>query len=222
MPLVGNDVVDFAAPGNVGKSGDSRFCRRVFTAEEQALIAGSTCPDELLWTIWAAKEAAYKAVSRDDPAVSSVPRCYQIIHGDGAQFISHGKINCAPSPWISTPRGELALWIDVTKERVHAVTAGSEADLDLLCRRVDRLDGAGDPATVVRENIIREIARCIGCSTGDLRVVKDPTGPGAPRVLLCGRLLTVWISLSHDGRFTAFAFVPVFEKTKRGGLFPMI
>jgi hypothetical protein len=29
---VGNDIVDLAAPGNLGKSGDGRFLGRVFTA----------------------------------------------------------------------------------------------------------------------------------------------------------------------------------------------
>jgi hypothetical protein len=246
---VGNDVVDLAAPGNIGKSSDARFCGRVFTAEERDWIAGAACPDALLWAIWAAKEAAYKAVSRDDPAVCSIP-CRYKINGDSSRFIFRGEVNCpadgvghlkeredadcsplSPAPYsspptgrgilrenfinrafsllISTPRGELALRIDATKERVHAVAAGSEADIARLCRRVDRLDDAGEPSAFVRKNLLREIARRIGCPAGDLHFDKDPAGPGAPRVLLRDRLLTTEISLSHDGRFTAFTFDPV-------------
>jgi phosphopantetheinyl transferase (holo-ACP synthase) len=209
---VGNDVVDLAAPGNIGKSSDARFCGRVFTVEERTLIAGAACPDALLWAIWAAKEAAYKAVSRDDPAVCSIPQRYRVVPernrktGALSLFLLTGK--------VITPRGELALRIDATEERVHAVAAGSEGDLARLCRRVDRLDGAGDPSAFVRKNLLREIARSTGCPVGDLRVVKDPVGPGVPRVLLRGRLLTTEISLSHDVRFTAFAFAPVSETHK--------
>lgn len=249
MSPVGNDVVDLAAPGNIGKSSDARFCGRVFTAEERDWIAGAALPDALLWAIWAAKEAAYKAVSRDDPAVCSVPRRYKI-NGDSSRFIFRGEVNypadgvghlkerdegdCSPlspapysspptgrgilrenfinrefSLFISTPRGELALRIDATKERVHAVAAGSEVDIARLCRRVDCLDGAGEPSAFVRKNLLREIARSIGCSAGDLHIAKDQAGPGAPRVLLRHRLLTTEISLSHDGRFAAFAFDPI-------------
>ncbi|MBE0557548.1 MAG: 4'-phosphopantetheinyl transferase superfamily protein, partial [Proteobacteria bacterium] len=67
MPGVGNDVVDLNEPDNRGKSGDDRFLGRVFTAEERELIARAAAPNTLLWSLWAAKEAAYKAVSGDDP-----------------------------------------------------------------------------------------------------------------------------------------------------------
>lgn len=204
MPSVGNDVVDLAAPGNLGKSGDARFCGRVFTAEERALITGAACPDALLWAIWAAKEAAYKAVSRGDPAVCSIPQRYRVVleTEDAARKAARfaGK--------VITPRGELALWIDATEERVHAVAAGSEAALDRLFRRVEGLDAAGDPSAFVRGGLLREIARFLGCAAGDLSVVKDPGGPGAPGVLFRGRLLATELSLSHDGRFAAFAFDP--------------
>lgn len=203
MPPVGNDIVDLAAPGNPGKSGDARFCGRVFTAEERDLLAGAARPDALLWALWAAKEAAYKAVSRDDPAVCSIPRQYRVeingINGDSALFIT-GK--------VITPRGELALRILLTADWVHALAAESEAALDRLCGCVEDLDGAGDPSAFVRGGLLREIAHLLGFAAGDLSVVKDPDGPGAPGVLFRGRPLATEVSLSHDGRFAAFAFDP--------------
>ena len=82
MPGVGNDVVDLKEPGNRGKSGDDRFLGRVFTAEERGLIAQAAAPDTRLWSLWAAKEAAYKAVSGGDqlsvlldpPSLPGTPR----------------------------------------------------------------------------------------------------------------------------------------------------
>ena len=83
LPGVGNDVVDLKEPDNRGKSGDDRFLARVFTAEEREQIAQAAAPDTLLWSLWAAKEAAYKAVSGGDPgAVCSIPRRYPV-HLDG-------------------------------------------------------------------------------------------------------------------------------------------
>jgi phosphopantetheine--protein transferase-like protein len=201
---VGNDIVDLAAPGNLGKSGDGRFCRRVFTAEERALIAGAARPDALLWALWAAKEAAYKAVSRGDPAVCSIPRQYRAVLETGN---ASGTAACLAGKVI-IPRGELALRVAVTADWVHALAAGSEAALDRLCRGVEGLDVAGDPSAFVREVLLRGISRFLGCAAGDLSIVKDPGGHGAPGVLFRGRLLAAEVSLSHDGRFAAFAFDP--------------
>jgi phosphopantetheine--protein transferase-like protein len=202
LPPVGNDIVDLAAPGNLGKSKDGRFCGRVFTAEERALIAGSAArPDALLWALWAAKEATYKAVSRGNPAVCSIPRQYRVVldteNAAGTAARLAGK--------VITPGGELALRVELTADWVHALAAGSEEALDRICRRVKSLNGAGDPSVFVREALLQEIARGLDCPAGDLSIVKDP---GVPRVLFRGRLLAAEVSLSHDGRFAAFAFDP--------------
>jgi phosphopantetheine--protein transferase-like protein len=204
LPPVGNDIVDLAAPGNLGKSGDGRFLGRVFTTEERAFMAGSMRPDTFLWAFWAAKEAAYKAISRGDPAVCSIPRQYRVVldrgNAERTAALLTGK--------VITPRGELALRIALTADWVHALAAGSGAALERLCRRVVDLDGAGDPSAFVRKTLLREIARFPGCAACDLSVIKDPGGAGAPRVLFRGRVLTTEVSLSHDGRFAAFAFDP--------------
>ena len=207
MPPVGNDVVDLAAPGNLGKSGDCRFLGRVFTAEERALIAGAARPDTLLWAFWTAKEAAYKAISRGDPTVCSIPRQYRVVletgNAAGTAVRLAGK--------VITPRGELVLRVALEADWVHALAAGSEAALDRICRRVERLKGTRgnvNPSAFVRGELLREIARRLCCPAGDLSVVKDPDGPGVPRVLFREDLLAAEVSLSHDGRFAAFAFDP--------------
>ena len=213
MLSVGNDVVDLKDPESIGKSRDDRFLDRVFTVEERTLIAKSTRHDTLLWALWAAKEAAYKAVSRGDPEVCSIPRRYHVILTSEDTL----KQSVRLVGKVIMSHGELAIRIDANKELVHAVAAGSESDLGRICWHVDRLNGVEDPSIFVRKKIIRTIGRYIGCPAGSLRVVKESAGPSAPSVFLGGQRLTPWISFSHDGRFTAFAFVPVFEITNRRG-----
>jgi len=207
LPGVGNDVVDLKDPENIGKSRDDRFLGRVFTAGERELIASAPSPDTLLWSLWAAKEAAYKAVSGADPAVCSIPRRYRVVLDaeDAPRKIVRrtGK--------VITPRGELFLEVAVSEEWVHAVAAGTEEALQRLCRRVERLEGgkgAVCPSAFVRGALLREIARRLGCPVGDLSVVKNQDGLGAPRILFRGELLAAEVSLSHDGRFAAFAIDP--------------
>ncbi|MDP2839790.1 MAG: 4'-phosphopantetheinyl transferase superfamily protein [Syntrophales bacterium] len=207
LPGVGNDVVDLKDPENIGKSKDDRFLGRVFTAGERELIASVPSPDTLLWSLWAAKEAAYKAVSSADPAVCSIPRRYRVVLE--AEDATRKVVRLAGK--VITPRGELVLEVAVSADWVHALAAGAEEALKRLCRRVKRLEGgkgAVNPSAFVRGALLREIARRLDCPVGDLSVVKNQDGLGAPRVLFRGELLAAEVSLSHDGRFAAFAFDP--------------
>lgn len=61
---MGNDIVDLSTAGTRGKSRDTRFLKRVFTAAEQQSIRAAENPDLVLWTFWAAKESAYKILSK--------------------------------------------------------------------------------------------------------------------------------------------------------------
>ena len=232
MPPVGNDIVDLKEPDNCGKSGDERFIRRVFTPEERDRIVGAACPDQLLWAFWAAKEAAYKAVSRDDSSICSTPKRYRVVLDDGtahhpfsddADFTGGSPLGCQKAAGVSddtegpkgrlvgrviTPGGVAALWIMVTKEYVHALATAGAGDLGTLVHRVDPVDAeeeAGGPSAIVRRKLLHEIALRLKCSIDDLVIRKEPLDRGAPSVFLRGRPLAAEISLSHDGRFTAFA-----------------
>jgi hypothetical protein len=270
LPGVGNDVVDLQEPGNRGKSRDERFLARVFTTDERELITRAAAPDTLLWVLWAAKEAAYKAVSGGDPAVCSIPRRYPVHIETSALFGNRDPLarwtffNPAPprsaaktelalkrsdtvfapaslpgqgSPKnlqcalpgsdfqrshlggkagglltgrVVTPLGEIALRITVTDDYVHAIAAEFDADVTGIIQRVDRREGGGnpgDPSVFVRRQLLAEISRRLNCSIDELTVRNDPSGSGAPHVFRGDRPLSLEISLSHDGRFTAFAFL---------------
>jgi phosphopantetheinyl transferase (holo-ACP synthase) len=212
LPGVGNDVVDLQEPENQGKSRDDRFLARVFTVEERELITRAAAPDTLLWALWAAKEAAYKAVSRGDPSLCSIPRRYPV-HFDGGSVAVTKTAGAGADGRLTgrmiTPRGELALRITVTNDYVHALAAGPDADFAGIIQRVDRIEdrgNSGDPSAFVRRQLLAEISRRLDCPLEDL-AVRESAGSGAPRVFLDGRPLALEISLSHDGRFTAFVLL---------------
>lgn len=62
---LGNDLVDLSSPRIKLKHLNARFLQRVFTKEEQAsILANNDNNSTILWAIWAAKEAAYKACKK--------------------------------------------------------------------------------------------------------------------------------------------------------------
>jgi phosphopantetheine--protein transferase-like protein len=62
--FVGNDIVDLANPRTEGRGSDDRFIARVFDDAEQEAIRAEGGSDVELWSRWAAKEAAFKAISK--------------------------------------------------------------------------------------------------------------------------------------------------------------
>lgn len=79
MPHVGNDIVDLTQSTAKKKSRNIRFLNRVFTPDEQDFILSSSAFPELrLWCCWAAKEAAYKAISKACPDIPAIPKLFPV------------------------------------------------------------------------------------------------------------------------------------------------
>lgn len=66
LPL-GNDIVDLKLPDNRNSAANRRYAERVLAPDEMKLLTGAAWDDRVLWTCWAAKEAAYKALVKTDP-----------------------------------------------------------------------------------------------------------------------------------------------------------
>lgn len=65
--MIGNDVVDLKDIDSTDILSNTRFIQRVFTPEEQSAINNSRNSLQTLWTFWAMKESAFKALSAHIP-----------------------------------------------------------------------------------------------------------------------------------------------------------
>jgi len=205
LPPVGNDVVDLSDPENVGKSHDRRFCRRVFNDDELALIAASLQPDTMLWAIWAAKEAAYKAVSRIDASVCSIPKKFPVV----LETSSSSMDNVSMKGIAVSPLGNVFVRISAENGMLHAVAAETTETLARVIAWVKIVPACGaEPSEFARKILREEIARRLACPFDDLAVLKENERPWAPYIVCRDVRLPVQISLSHDGRFAAVAFDP--------------
>lgn len=166
MLIVGNDVVDLLAPRTSGRAGDERFVARVFSDEEREGIQSAADPDLELWHGWAAKEAAYKVVSKllPEPPVFAHrrfevtwPSGSAIPAGDGRWGrVRHGT-------WDLPVRAEL----DARRRFLHVVALGGRATssrastpaeaLTAVIRDVEALETRGapwdDPLEILRSRL---------------------------------------------------------------------
>ena len=212
MRAVGNDVVDLGTDGACGKSRDRRFVSRVLTASEQNRLAESQHPDACLWAMWAAKEAAYKAVSRIFPDISAWPGRYETV-------FDHPGLPRQFAGTVSTPEVSVCVRLHWDENRVHCVgLIGSSELWQDLTAHVFEPDYDAHPEIQSSAKQLSAAARtaaaaAIGLHTGlpqglvkiERTRVSQRSVP--PVVKIQGIHTEIPVSLSHHGRFAAFAFL---------------
>lgn len=192
---VGNDVVDLADPANAATRRYARFVERVCAPSERAALARAAAPDVYLWSLFAAKEAAYKVFDKLGRAPGFAHRRL-VVAGD-LRSVDYEDLR-------------LHLWLDVDAAAgvVHALASTHD---QRPWSATGTVEARGDPSLAVRELACMALAPVLATSPAELRV-RRPERPGSwdgygpPRLLRRDSPVSgVDISLSHDGRFTAVA-----------------
>jgi phosphopantetheinyl transferase (holo-ACP synthase) len=227
---VGNDVVDLTNPRTVGRGSDERFVGRVFDAEEQERMRGAGSSDVELWSRWAAKEAGFKAISKvlgaPPPFVHRAFKVTWTASTDaGAGVVRSGSVrygeHCA------------GVSVDLRPGALHAVAfhagdfrgpVGVEPRVESIETPGRRWSGTFDElrlrfsereadavysreSAAVRIGARGDLAALLGVDESRLEIVcaPGPTSQRPPRVLLDGGPAPADVSLSHDGRWIAWA-----------------
>jgi len=205
--------VDLSHPGCRNKATDARFLERVFDDRERERILSAPDVDRALWRVWGAKEAAFKVVSklRGAPPPFSHTRLWVTRDDAEGGVVSYGDSHVS---FVETPRD--------SEGRVH-VLAWPEGDLSRLETRIELLPGGAPPVETltdrerravysVASGWIRVLARAhvagiLGVPETQVEIVcsPGPPGRGIPRLLVGGEPGGWDISLSHHGRFLAWA-----------------
>ncbi|MBA4369607.1 MAG: hypothetical protein C0403_18435 [Desulfobacterium sp.] len=207
---IGNDIVDLCHPQAIARYEDQRFVNRVLTLAEQKKLRSSSFPNECLWSFWAAKESAYKAISRSFPLVSSSPKQYEVSIGDiGSSSFFHGM--------VTTPEMPVQIKGVISTDYVHCLgVTGMDMDDQTIETNICpiRTDNKGDiilpdqESLFVRELAKDRIAEYLKAEVSQVQIRREiiANQPGPPEVFFQGEKIPINISLSHDGRFVAFAF----------------
>lgn len=85
--MLGNDIVDYSIDEQ--KYQNPRFINRILNDKEQAYLNQSPDPNRFLWSLWAAKEAGYKALQRNDYSLIFSPLTLELAESSLQQLLSH-------------------------------------------------------------------------------------------------------------------------------------
>ena len=217
MRHVGNDIVDLLHPHAQGKSRDTRFRKRIFLPEEESLLLADRQPEAMLWALWTGKEAAYKAIQKDQLDIASRPLLYKVQFDrteamEPAAALLPGERRLLGT--VVTPRGNINLDTLITSSYVHSIaTSFAPIDGTRIVWQVERMP-CDDPSPAYESFYVRAAAKrhlsqyLPGSSPQDIEIRRDqgPRGLGPPSVYLREQVTAIDISLSHEGAFAAYAF----------------
>jgi phosphopantetheinyl transferase (holo-ACP synthase) len=219
MRAIGNDVVDLGDPEAAAGACHARFEKRVFAPEEVALLDASAGSRRLRlrWTLWAAKEAAYKVARKRDATIVFSPRRFMVrLHDDTRATVEHQ---------VEHQQHRFTVALDLGARHVHAIardgratcTDGSDghaapipapapAAAARIIARVATLEPGNRacPGDLVRALAITTLAPLLAPAPAILSIVRDGR---IPRLYDAHGPLDADLSLSHHGRFVAFACV---------------
>jgi phosphopantetheinyl transferase (holo-ACP synthase) len=211
---------------NARKSTDLRFLKKILTDDEIGLISGYDDPDAALWSMWACKEAAYKVIQKIDSGAAFLPRRWSVLSVSipgmqhGARVSSSddgtaGRYVSEVSGLVHIPGFyEMPFYLHVTRLYVHCIAADSERALEDTLWQADALPavkkgGRSDPSSFVRGRLAAHLARLLRCSVREIEIIR-PFVEGRlqpPEVHINSERAAIDISLSHDGDYTAYAFL---------------
>lgn len=171
----------------------------------------------LLWALWAGKEAAFKALAKKVPALPFIPRDFEV-HLDDCGLRGTSTDAGRRSPRVEgavlTPEGTVPLRIYRRCTYIHALALSEgEEDFDCIFWRVEVLPGIQGAdsleaeSRIIRKALIRRVAAHLGWNRKEMEIRRTESGnrPGPPRLYYQGKRTTLDLSLSHDGRFGAYA-----------------
>ncbi len=202
---IGNDIVDLRDPEAQLEALHPRFAARVCTAAELAALAQAPAPAALLWSYWAAKESAYKALRGVMPGLRFAPRQFAVELWPAGTGRWHGRVRVAGR--------QVRVRLRCTSDYVHAlarVAGGRDTTMRANrlaggARRVGNLSAAQSSAGA-RGLLTEALARRLGAAPEAIEIGRAPRRGTPPTVRIDGALVPIDVSLSHHGRFVAAAY----------------
>jgi 4'-phosphopantetheinyl transferase superfamily len=184
-----------------------RFLKKILTVAEIDFVQNAENPDKALWSLWACKETAYKIIKKSRVQARFLPRQWTVIFSNLKSTYAEGEITIP-----STPKLYFQLFSHAGY--VHSIGADCKGALEKIIHSVVALPRQNkmvkpDASLFSREYLRRNLAHHFHLTLTDIEInrVKKSGEIQPPCLFVNGKKSDIDISLSHDGRFVAYAFL---------------
>ncbi len=226
--MLGNDVVDLTT--DTEKHLNQRFINRVLSFEEKTYLNHSLNENTFLWSLWACKEASYKACQKLNKQLLFSPSQFTLDNNCLSQLVNHenhkdfhGTLQHHKATlqlkisWLTADHSE-----HITQKipshqpaavHVTAIISSKTDDWDsvqVVLRKIDDSSSYKQQSSEVRK-LAQRLLLDNGISAKIHRPplnIKDYTKPGPPILMSNNTSLPHEISLSHDNEWIAVALWP--------------
>jgi len=208
--MLGNDIVDFQV--DEAKYHNPRFIQRVLTEQEQHYLAQSQHPNRFLWSLWAAKEACFKALQRNKPQLTFSPITYKLSNDTLQQLLTTNHSENL-SGEVNYKQQNLSIkyqWPEATVVHCLAcVDFSSWPYIDSQIAHIENLSNYQQQSQAVR-TLAQRLLKNHGIEADIIRpslAMPNYDKPGPPILVNAGtqQPLPAIISLSHDNNYLAAA-----------------
>lgn len=180
-----------------------RFLKKILTDAEITFVQKAVNPDEVLWSFWACKETACKVIQRVSPDTAFIPRRWQVIVKTITPRYTEGEV----AVW---GRDGIMFRLFPGRDYVHCVGSDDPASLDDLKTAVRILPDAEKnfPSMFLRTCFKEDLTGYFSCEQDDIEIAREKDGKALrpPDIYIRGKKTGMAFSMSHDGRFVAYAF----------------
>lgn len=188
--MIGNDIVDLKHINTDWKR--PRFLDKVFTPNEQAIISNSDDQHQMVWLFWSMKEAAYK--------------CH--VQRNGKRFFNPKRLECE---FISEDKGIVRIddnsyFTDstITEDYIYSIAEVSKHFCVNSALFENEYTSYKVQSDSLKLEFIESISINLGMQTKSLNIKK--TEIGVPELFSEDEKLSIHLSLTHCGRYSAFVY----------------
>lgn len=186
--MIGNDVVDLNLAFSTTNRNRKGYLQKLFTTPEQAIILNSSDPDKDLWLLWAMKEATYKAHQRRFNLPRSFnPTRFSCEIGERRGTSVYGIVKVETLIYFTKT--------SVKTDYLHSISS-AEKDIKYIARTMS-------DSSDIRSSVIHKMSELKDLPKEKIIIKKDQNF--IPHISLENQLLEQSFSLSHHGRFSAYA-----------------
>jgi hypothetical protein len=194
-----------------------RFLKKILTDTEIEQVRSSDAQDEVLWSFWACKEAAYKVIQKQTSNATFVPRRwsvgFQTLLDSSVSLQTHKKNYRDGSVWV--PGFDAVCFrLFYFSSYLHCIAADAYCAMENIVAGVERMPEqenapGADPSVFVRLRMIHSLAAALRIPEEDLQIIRKTENGGLtpPRLYIAGVPSGMELSISHDGRYVAYAYM---------------
>jgi len=180
--------------------------KKILTDAEIEFVKNAERSDEALWSLWASKETAYKVINKTYPDTSFTPRRWQVVFNKFKSEYAEGKVEIA---------GKDGIFIRLfsNSDYIHCIGTDKPEELDNIISGIAVLpEKEKNPSLFSRLCLIKSLTKHYLLDFHQIKIkrIKEKGELQPPRAYIDGRKTEdIDISLSHDGRFIAYAFLSI-------------